>query len=742
MFEFGVSDPEIVKKLLPSLPKLGMADKALTLQEKFASPELQADLQLMIADQAVIRPESVPAAMTELSNGASVIRSALDALDAGDEPRTLELLQGIPRSSPLADWRLFVRGLAAFRRNDMGQARANWDRLDGKRAANRIATKLLAVVETDNAPNLTALESRQFGEPVIERLDQLQQAIDTGKWERALNLIGPLRRTLARVDVEWAQRLTAIVLGPLRKEICRHSLSRAKQLLRSFTSVLEPLPFDPKWNRFQAILWETPQGDVREAIPLWEAYAADLQAVPTVLGVNSKQAQALVWQRIGDMAASQIDESDDDFWDDDFEDFDDPDAPLVLKDDLEAKTNAKIEKAADAFERSLKLDPKQRQTYEKLVELYLENDRTEQASQTMQRLAEAFPDDVGILKQMVQHHILKDDPLAVFEYVKRIRKLKPLDPTLQAHEIWAHLAQARLLAVKHKFDDGRKHFQILEASFPESASTYRHFVRKAAFEFKAGQNEQAELFVQESEKLQSEPGPLWLNLAAETARYNAPKPVIKRFNDLFNQTVKKKVSAPAAGAMAALLLSYLTFNIKYVFRSKHISAVADYIRRTIRLQYEKEDHLKAVVRFLKSIKKERALAEKFTQIGLKSFPRSPYFLLAGAKAAMANGPIYLGVGHIRDLLDTALKEAEAREPELIQEIKAAQSELLDLEEMLNASPFRSRSSDSQQSSSNPGMNAFQEMVEMMANEMRAKGIDMDDMPFDMFLPSPGGKGKK
>ena len=61
---------------------------------------------------------------------AEQVRQAIEALRTGDEPAALEFVRDISRASPLADWKLLVRGLAAFYRGDMDDAQANWNRLD------------------------------------------------------------------------------------------------------------------------------------------------------------------------------------------------------------------------------------------------------------------------------------------------------------------------------------------------------------------------------------------------------------------------------------------------------------------------------------------------------------------------------------------------------------------------------------------------------------------------------------
>ncbi|MBY0456106.1 MAG: hypothetical protein K2V38_02080, partial [Gemmataceae bacterium] len=167
--EFGIKDLSLMRELILLLPKVGLADRALALQEQFGTPELRAELGLKLADRAVIHPESGPGAQPELHAAAEPVRQAFAALDAGNDVRAMELLQPIPRSSPMADWRYFVRGLVAFRQNDRVQATANWDRLNPQRAAQKIARALLASGEQGAAPReyLRATEARVLGEPVL-----------------------------------------------------------------------------------------------------------------------------------------------------------------------------------------------------------------------------------------------------------------------------------------------------------------------------------------------------------------------------------------------------------------------------------------------------------------------------------------------------------------------------------------------------------------------------------------------
>ncbi len=478
-FEFGVTSADVLQSLIPLLPTIGLVDKALNLQGQLKSPEAQAILALLIADRAVIRPQDTPPEMEELRQGASMIRAALAALDANEESHAMEALQAIPRSSPMADWRYFVRGLAAHRRQDMEQAQANWDRLDARRAPHKIAKTLQSMSNPTNssAPpkSLAFFETREFGEPVLERIVELETAIKNGDWKRALQLITPIRSILRRLDVSYAQHLTEIVLGPLATELQNHRYEEAQRLCRNFMAALEPLPWDPQWHRFQALLWEGPQGSTHEAIDLWKKYVQDLEPMDSALGVKSASVQAAVWRRIGSMLASleEDDEDDDDFYADDEIDLDDdfePDfkfAPDGAPDDASDEEDPP---AVQALLKSISLDPNQRKTYEQLIDVYEEMEDPEGVIATSEQLLAAFPNDVEVLRRLIRWHIKLDDAEPVLNYAEQIRKLKPLESQNQDAIVWAHLALARQLAIGGEWPAARSQLELAE-SLPHPQDT-------------------------------------------------------------------------------------------------------------------------------------------------------------------------------------------------------------------------------------------------------------------------------
>ncbi len=684
--EFGVTTPEFLEELVLLLPKLGLASKAIAMQDKITSPEAQASLSLQFADRAVLHPEETPASLPELHDEAAKVRSALSALDSGDEARALELLQSIPRGSLMADWRYFVRGLAAFRRTDLEQARANWARLDPQRSAQKIAQILLSTAAPEKSEEhrkqLSALEASLFGEPVLERFNQLRQALEKADWKRRAPAGWPLHLSLRRVDPRWSQRLTEILLKPYAIELARHGHVQAERLAREFAAVLEPLPWDPQWNRFYALCLEGPHGHIEEALRYWRKFLKDLDTCPAMPGVEPRQLQALVWRRIGEMLLNMADDDEGDFpyQDDDWDDSDE---------DWEKAESELVNEAAEAFQMSLHLDPTQRKTHEELIELHESEDQPERMAAATRRLLVAFPEDVEAMQKLIAFHVQRDEPEQVLGYIQRIRALKPLDTSLFDHEAWARLALARHLALKGSWQEGREEFARFTKLPDNHAKPHQTMARRAAFEFKAGQDAAAEEFIRQAQASLADPAPLWHALAIEAVRYKLPKPLQQRFNQDLKTALAKKVSSATAGALAELMAAYVESKIDYTGRAGHVREIVAYLRRTTRIKYTESD-LTNVCLLLTSLQ-ERSLLEKLVNRGRKLFPKSPSFLLMATNIDLSKGPFACDPKRAQKQLEQALALALASQnplyAQMIPSIKSTLSQVQDICEAMDSMPF-------------------------------------------------------
>ncbi len=221
----------------------------------------------------------------------------------------METLRDLARSSPLSEWKFFVRGLAAFYRQDDAESRANWDRLAPQRMAFLIVEKLRRLMAEAAGSNPTTLETMEklvFGEPILSRLRQVRDLAASQEWDKVFRLLGPLRHGLQQIDPKLAERLTGVLIGSLIKAAQDLDWPEAKHLITQFTRVAQPMAIDPRWNRLWAIIWDGPHADFGGAVARWVEYIADLETLESLSSSERALAQAIVWDHVAQIHGEEV----------------------------------------------------------------------------------------------------------------------------------------------------------------------------------------------------------------------------------------------------------------------------------------------------------------------------------------------------------------------------------------------------------------------------------------------------
>lgn len=100
-------------------------------------------------DVAVFDDSALSVLSPELAQQVSVVREALrDASESRGED-ALKRTAAISRSSPLSEWRLFIRGLVDWLADDVAAANEAWKRLSPERRTGRIATAMMLALRPD-----------------------------------------------------------------------------------------------------------------------------------------------------------------------------------------------------------------------------------------------------------------------------------------------------------------------------------------------------------------------------------------------------------------------------------------------------------------------------------------------------------------------------------------------------------------------------------------------------------------
>jgi tetratricopeptide (TPR) repeat protein len=725
LLDFGVTDPALVEPVVRLLTALGMPRSALALQGRLESPEERDRLARQELDLAVLHPDRFLDVPKETHDGAALVRGALEALQGGDEARALETLRDVARSSPLSDWKLFVRGMAAFSRRQSDEARANWDRLDPDRAAARIAQSLLALSlsETDASASslkLVALERQVFGEPILDKVELLKKALAQSDWEGALRQVAWLRPRLRRIDRKLAERLTLVLFQPLISAVeDLGDYEEVEGLIGDFTRVAEPLDIDPRWNRLWALVWEGPRGTIEGMEEYWRSYLKDLETAPGFPPQERPLAQALVWKRLGGAYLDNAQEvAEDPFR-----------GPAKT---LRQEAESLRAEAVACFNESLGLDPGNRSTRWALVQAQRERGRPDEAAAAARRLLDQFPDDFETLDFLVAHHFGRDEPEPALDYVLRARKLRPLDDAVARDEWGVRILRARTLALQGRFEEGRAEFAAAESASPELSRSLHCQARRAIFELKAGQTERGEAMIADFEESLSEPTALWLALLIEATRYKLPQADRGRFDARWTNAQSRKVRSDTAGALADLMAPFVAGKVTYEAREAHLVQVLGYLRRTTRIKYRLDD-VKKVCAFLALLPKEQVLYAKLLARGQKLFPKAPTFLVLAGGLEISKGPLAGGnLKRARELYEKALPLAEAStdplDTKLVPVIQQGLSMINDMHSGPMGLPFGRFGGRSGPFTAGPA--GFARFVEEMARTLGIDPAELDEDEFD------------
>ena len=221
----------------------------------------------------------------------------------------MELLRDLPRSSPLSEWKFFVRGLAAFYRGDDGggEDQLGPARPQARGLPDRGAAPSPGLDEADRTrirPTWSRWRSSVFGEPVLDRLRQLRQLWWPARsGTRSSALLGPLRQSLHRIDPKLAERLTVRL-----DRIDDQGRPGHGTATRPSALVTRVHPGRPsRWRSTRAGTgsgrWSGtgPRPMPGGAIHYWIEYIEDLETIAPFNPSERALAQAMVWNHLAEL---------------------------------------------------------------------------------------------------------------------------------------------------------------------------------------------------------------------------------------------------------------------------------------------------------------------------------------------------------------------------------------------------------------------------------------------------------
>jgi hypothetical protein len=667
LMSLGALEPEVQRGLPELLMAVGLYDQAV------ASGKLPGDtgasdpaVSAKAADRAVADPATAPASIAGIREGATAVRAALDALYVGDEAAALATLNDVSRNSPFADWKLFVRGLAAYYRHDVGAMSANWGRLAPERFAARLAgcLRLLSDADADNRGELRAalrvVEKDLLGERILWCLESLQKSLAAGRWREAVFGVRRWKKDFQASMPGLAERIERFFYDMAVRKANLHWLD-------DLSTAVDPPWWDPRWNRARAVICEDDdESSLEDADKFWTAYLEDLPTIAELKPAERSLAQAMVWDRMGARCVEGAENAEEDYEHEKQRYGDDQDEEyqqqqLKLIDRLKNR-------ALDYFNKAIELAPAHAPPHHHLAEAHAQWGQEESAAAAYARLLAHVPDDFEAIVALYKHHRRRDEGPAARECAVHARRLKPASKDVVDMVVKARLDAARIMSGEGRFDEARGELSALEA---EGGTTpaYDLTVARAMIEFKAALDEAGWRLVEQALKENGDPADVYLLLAIEAVRYDLPF----RLNDLATHFQKKweasmktrrsRAAGPISRRMLAIVVDVEVFEGRHAFLADFLERAVKYVKGATRIRWQVDDLL-AVCRFLYRViefpkyRPARKPLGKLLDSARKKFAQEPLFHAQRGELEFGRGPNYCDRRLARRCFEMAIASAK------------------------------------------------------------------------------------
>jgi tetratricopeptide (TPR) repeat protein len=634
------------EQLAQEMAAAGHARRALELLRPYPDSPALAGVLTQAADAALGQGRAGRGLLPEALQGPfDLVLQAFAHAEAGRDEDARNALQGIGLQSPFLEWKLLLRGQIAYYQGDHARALENWQRLKPDRLPARLAAPLRFAID----PAFRLAQPPATQARLQQQADRLQQS----------GLVQPLRALQAALANEHklpqAFRMAEDLLPTLRRE-APHLVPRLASCfywtvihsgrpedVPRYQRVFGAPADDPGFARLHALAFEHRE-QLAQAHRSWQEFEKEVANHPDRWpGEQSKRVRALVWQHMGNNAASIPDKKEM------------AELPAFLRNHPDRPTPLSPG-AEKCFERSLELAPDQLATHEALFRFFLRKKKTADAVKAGRRLLERFPDHVPTLEALGDLLLDRKEFPEGLGLLQRALQANPLERRLRYKVSTAHLLNARQHAEAGRFDEARREYQAAIA-LGEGRKDSTALTKWAACEFKAGNPERAEELL--GQALAAEGGRLAVafSMLIEVIRLKLARPLKTRFDREFKEALAEPPTAAAAAALANIAATHRLAGVTYFGQKTHEKKVLAYLDKATRVEFT-EPQLSKVCAALAALQARR-LELTYIRLGQRKFPQSPVFFLAEAEYHIALGPGRCPIWQTQELLKKAQDLAKA-----------------------------------------------------------------------------------
>jgi tetratricopeptide (TPR) repeat protein len=639
-------DPAWLERLAEELALCGASRRALDLMQQVTVSSKHSRILALAVDAALQQGAAGRKQLPEtLVSPFDLILQAFAQLEAGEDDRVRQSLQGIGLQSPFLEWKVLLRGLLAYYQNDKERAVENWQRLDPERLPARLVAPLRFQIDPAFAqaqpPDAQAALQKQAdrlqASGLVQPLRMLQAVLaDSDQLPQAFRLAEGLVQTLRRECPHLVPRLAACFYWA----VINHG---QPEDVRRHEHVFGASPDDPGLDRLRGLLFEH-LGELAKAHHSWQQFETSVARNPSAWpGEQARRVRALVWCRMGRNAASVPDADKI------------PDLPPFLRDHPD-RPRPLSPSASECFRRSLELASDQLSAHEDLLHYYQQEGQEAEAEQAARRLLEHFPDHVPTLEALAEMRGHRGDSVESLQLLQRALKVNPLDRSLRGKVATAHLFKARSHAEANCFDEARVEYQ-LALSHGEGKGEASALCKWAACEFKARESARAEELLQKALAEGGSKLAAAYNMLIESIRLKLPPALKRRFEKEFKDGLAQPPTAAAATALADTAASHQLAGVQYRGQKTHEKQVLAYLEKALKGGFA-EEQLERIANSLLALKVPKVL-RKFTALGRRHFPHNGEFYFLEAESYFAEGPYRFRASKVQPLLSKASERAHA-----------------------------------------------------------------------------------
>ena len=614
------------------------------LRQDMSAPEIQTEL----VDVFLVRGEKNPDLLPENIADAERVRFALQSVEEKKDDEALEQLRAISFRSPLADWRLFIRGLIDHYNNEEEKAAESWKRLDPNRPAFRIVENLKKLLSEKQNPTSQESgfagffrlfrkrsDSPQAGKTeLLSTLHSINSYIEKRKFKELIGRFQTFRVQFRESEPIPFERVFRIVHNFLIR-------NASPDVIRQFVERNLPLPLDPRGNRTYAIVADLVDDErslpawLESPTTYWENFAEkDIDQLSSFTPKMKARAKAIVYDY---MAVQTIEEL------------------LTLMDiapggdDDQMMIDAVKNGIEKYWEKSNAADATYLDTYKHrkrfIIETLPKNELSlfhPQLLEVNEQLLQNIPDDAEALDYLLAYHLSKNDPAAAQPYFERYRALDPLSKMTSNKRIRLCLSFLRQGIKNRDFPQCEAAIRELDNGPPFESNMYRFdlipLALKYCFDVVQGNETNLDAHFAASARLGSEKRlPLIYAILVEGQEIGVSEKHLEKLREEWTKTVAGRCNGNIAGALGDLTVSFSSAPDRYSKSQKLIKAASDFVNRASQVKWNCEKDLFGACNLLWElvlVKKQEEYEKTFLNLvrkGVKQFPNSAFFFFFDAE---------------------------------------------------------------------------------------------------------------